>query len=215
MANKVLSTQELADFFGISRQALKKVIDNGNLAGRLLELNYRLTKNEKLGRKVLFYLEEVVVLPKETWKELVAKEFPKIRKVEQLGIHTKERLVNGTILTKEMVARTGVARQTSERWDELLVEKGLMTNNGYSYYLIYHQKELQQITYGEYLSYWREFNISRLEPNELASLVETENGHVAEQLHVVMNGMCVKVKSYLVNEFTEKYERVVAALDVK
>lgn len=210
---KELTTQELANFLGISRQALKKLIDNGNLSGRLLDMNYNLIKSEKQGRKVIYSLEEIVIVPKETWEELAAEEFPTIRKIRELGIHAKERLINRTETKSEITNKTGVSRQTADRWDGLLVEKGYMRDGGYTYYEIKNRR-LNQITYAEYQKYWS----SRSKTRALVrTLTEAESEHGKELMlenitTALQDSYCIRVRSYLVNEFTEKYQRIAATL---
>jgi hypothetical protein len=207
-----VNTKEICALLGITREGLRTLIKRDQLATRLLEHNYELISIEKKGRNNIYNIREIVIVPKETWNEIASKEFPRVKKVDELGIHAKERLINGSVLTKDILSKTKVTRQTAERWDGLLVEKGLMTNNGYSYYRITKSK-LTQITYEEYLDYWRHFNKTKVDAEDLVMLAEGEHRITSKDIHVAQNGLCVKVKSYLVNQFTEKYQQFAAALD--
>jgi hypothetical protein len=211
----MMNTKELCDLLGLTKEGLRTVIKRDQLKGRLLEKGYELADIIKKGRSNCYIIREIVVVPKETWEEIAAKEFPRVRKVNELGIHAKERLINGSVLTKEIVAKSGVTRQTADKWDGLLVEKGLMSSNGYSYYRINSNKELQQVTYEEYLDYWRQFSRPQIDAEDLANLVSGEQEVTSRDVHIAKQGLCVKVKSYLVNEFTEKYETWSAALKRK
>ena len=206
-----MNTEQLCEFLGLTKEGLRSIIKRGQLAERLLKKGYRLLSVEKKGRSNYYNLQEIAV---ESWEEIRKREFPNIRKVMQLDKHCEERLVNGTVLPKEIIKKTGVTRQTSERWDGLLVEKGLMSQNGYSYYYIGPNKELQQITYGEYISFWSKINRAKLNAEEIAEVAECEDGQVtAREIQFAKGGICVKVKSYLVHKFTEKYAAWVEALE--
>lgn len=209
-----MNTTELCKLLGLTREGLRTVIKRNQLQERLLKLNYELVSVEKIGRSNQYNIREVVIVPKETWEELAAKEFPRVRKVDKLGIHAKERLINRTEATRsEITNKTGVSKQTTERWDGMLVEKGYMRDGGYAYYEIKNRR-LNQITYAEYQKYWS----SRSKTRALVrTLTEVESEHGKELMlenitTALQDSYCIRVRSYLVNEFTEKYQRLAATL---
>ena len=209
-----MDTTELCKLLGLTREGLRTVIKRNQLQERLLKLNYELVSVEKVGRSNQYNIREVVMVPKETWEELAAKEFPRVRKVDKLGIHAKERLINRTEITRnEITNKTGVSKQTTERWDGMRVEKGYMRDGGYAYYEIKDRK-LNQITYAEYQKYWSNRSKTRA---LVRTLTETESEHGKELMlenitTALQDSYCIRVRSYLVNEFTEKYQRIVAVL---
>lgn len=209
-----MNTTELYKLLGLTREGLRTVIKRNQLQERLLKLNYELVSVEKIGRSNQYNIREVVIVPKETWEELAAKEFPRVRKVDKLGIHAKERLINRTEAARsEITNKTGVSKQTTERWDGMLVEKGYMRDGGYAYYEIKNRR-LNQITYAEYQKYWS----SRSKTRALVrTLTEVESEHGKELMlenitTALQDSYCIRVKNYLVNEFTEKYQRLAATL---
>ena len=161
-----------------------------------------------------FSAEEVVMVPKEEWEVYMKREFPGVRKKEEYGDYCEERLINNQVVAKKISKEVGVTPQTLVRWDSLLVGKGVMANNGYSYFHLKTAKcKPVQITYGEYIAFWDNYFLEHDEERKVLKTAEGESKITHDMLYVTQyGGTCIKVKSYLVNEFTEAYEALTNAL---
>ena len=209
-----MKTKELCDILGVTNIGLKSILRRDQLAVRLLEKGYRFISKEKRGVYNEFFVEEVVMIPKEEWEVYMKKEFPNVRKKDEYGDYCEERLINNEVIAKHISKNVGVTPQTLVRWDSLLVKKGVMTNNGYSYFHLKTAKcKPVQITYGEYISFWNNYFLEHDEERKVLKTVEGESPITHDMLYATLyGGTCIKVKSYLVNEFTEAYESLTNAL---
>ena len=122
---KELTTQQLADFLEVTRQGLNKMINSNNLNSRLLEKNCRLVKSEKQGRKIIYFIEEIKIVPKDDIEEYVSKEFPRVRKREQFIDFSALRLdPEKNTLISEIAKTVKITKNTGYRWEDLMIEKG-------------------------------------------------------------------------------------------
>ena len=122
---KELTTQQLADFLEVTRQGLNKMINSNNLNSRLLEKNCRLVKSEKQGRKIIYFIEEIKIVPKDDIEEYVSNEFPRERKRGQFIDFSALRLdQEKNTFISEIAKTVKITKNTGYRWEDLMIEKG-------------------------------------------------------------------------------------------
>lgn len=166
--------QGLCEILGIKPETLKKIVKAKTLEAKLMNKGYKLIKTTKEGRKVFYTLilenEDMMVydnLLKYTFGTKKKEEFAKYYKartvandyigkeveVEMSGVKFP---IDIKVATMEDFAKlSNVSRETVRKWDNKLIELGIMSKDGYWYFCIDNKKgEIYQCEQEEYNVFW-------------------------------------------------------------
>lgn len=166
--------QGLCEILGIKPETLKKIVKAKTLEAKLMNKGYKLIKTTKEGRKVFYTLilenEDMMVydnLLKYTFGTKKKEEFAKYYKartvandyigkeveVEMSGVKFP---IDIKVATMEDFAKlSNVSRETVRKWDNKLIELGIMSKDGYWYFCIDNKKgEIYQCEQEEYNIFW-------------------------------------------------------------
>ena len=166
--------QGLCEILGIKPETLKKIVKAKTLEVKLMNKGYKLIETTKEGRKVFYTVvlenEDAMVydnLLKYTFGTKKKEEFAKYYKartvandymgkeveVEMSGVKFP---IDIKVATMEDFAKlSDVSRETVRKWDNKLIELGIMSKDGYWYFCIDNKKgEIYQCEQEEYNIFW-------------------------------------------------------------
>ena len=166
--------QGLCEILGIKPETLKKIVKAKTLEEKLTNKGYKLIKTTKEGRKVFYTIvlenEDAMVydnLLKYTFGTKKKEEFAKYYKartvandymgkeveIEMSGVKFP---IDIKVATMEDFAKlSDVSRETVRKWDNKLIELGIMSKDGYWYFCIDNKKgEIYQCEQEEYNIFW-------------------------------------------------------------
>ena len=166
--------QGLCEILGIKPETLKKIVKAKTLETKLMNKGYKLIKTTKEGRKVFYTIvlenEDAMVydnLLKYTFGTKKKEEFAKYYKArtvanDYMGKEVEVRMsgikfpIDIKVATMEDFAKlSDVSRETVRKWDNKLIELGIMSKDGYWYFCIDNKKgEIYQCEQEEYNIFW-------------------------------------------------------------
>lgn len=167
--------QGLCEILGIKPETLKKIVKAKTLEVKLMNKGYKLIKTTKEGRKVFYTLilenEDMMV-----YNNLLKYTFGTTKKKEEFAKYYKTRTVANDYMGKEVEVEvsgvkfpidikvatmedfaklSSVSRETIRKWDNKLIELGIMSKDGYWYFCIDNKKgEIYQCEQEEYNIFW-------------------------------------------------------------
>ena len=167
--------QGLCEILGIKPETLKKIVKAKTLEAKLMNKGYKLIKTTKEGRKVFYTLrlenEDMMI-----YNNILEHTFGGIRKKEEFAKYYKTRTVANDYMGKEVEVEVSgvkfpidikvatmedfaklfnVSTQTIRKWDNKLIELGIMSKDGYWYFCIDNKKgEIYQCEQEEYNIFW-------------------------------------------------------------
>ena len=166
--------QGLCEILGIKPETLKKIVKAKTLETKLMNKGYKLIKTIKEGRKVFYTIvlenEDAMVydnLLKYTFGTKKKEEFAKYYKArtvanDYMGKEVEVEVsgvkfpIDIKVATMEDFAKlSDVSRETVRKWDNKLIELGIMSKDGYWYFCIDNKKgEIYQCEQEEYNIFW-------------------------------------------------------------
>ena len=167
--------QGLCEILGIKPETLKKIVKAKTLEAKLMNKGYKLIKTTKEGRKVFYTLilenEDMMV-----YNNLLKYTFGTTKKKEEFAKYYKARTVANDYMGKEVEVEvsgvkfpidikvatmedfaklSSVSRETIRKWDNKLIELGIISKDGYWYFCIDNKKgEIYQCEQEEYNVFW-------------------------------------------------------------
>lgn len=175
MEEFTVDKQGLCEILGIKPETLKKIVKTKTLEEKLTNKGYKLIKTTKEGRRVFYTLilenENMMV-----YNDLLKYTFGTTKKKEEFAKYYKARTVANDYMGKEVEVEvsgvkfpidikvatmedfaklSNVSRETIRKWDNKLIELGIMSKDGYWYFCIDNKKgEIYQCEQEEYNVFW-------------------------------------------------------------
>lgn len=175
MEEFTVDKQGLCEILGIKPETLKKIVKAKTLEEKLTNKGYKLIKTTKEGRRVFYTLilenENMMV-----YNDLLKYTFGTTKKKEEFAKYYKARTVANDYMGKEVEVEvsgvkfpidikvatmedfaklSNVSRETIRKWDNKLIELGIMSKDGYWYFCIDNKKgEIYQCEQEEYNVFW-------------------------------------------------------------
>lgn len=154
---------ELSNLLGVKKEALKKIIDRGNLEDRLNKEGYTLIKVNKVGKKNIYILEKQDNTEKKKLYNNICKYAFNTNKPdsfkEYFQYRTDSSSENKAMSQMDMSNISKVSRKTISKWDKTLIDKSIISKDGYFYFCIVTDNngnsDLVQCTEDEYKSFWK------------------------------------------------------------
>lgn len=148
------------EILGIKERGLEKIERSDELKDRLYQKGYNLIRRFKEGRSVKYELE-LFDENKEIYSNLVEYYYGVDKEYEFTKYYT-HRTHEIFPLTKTDIGRkVNVGVNTISRWDDILVEKNIISKDGYFYFYIDKESgEISQCGKEEYNTFWQ--NISHI-----------------------------------------------------
>jgi len=150
--------KELANMLGIKSEGLKTIEKRHQLEERLDNIGYKLIEKEKLSRNV-YYIIETINVNKELISSMCKYVFEANKSNEFIDY-----FIERTGKSKaDVVASTGyisekinVNTSTVRRWDLKLLDKKIISNDGFFYFKLNKENHIiEEVSKEEYNSYWK------------------------------------------------------------
>ena len=145
-----LNSQQLSVLLGVSTNRIRALKTKGLLYSRLSDIGYRVVGECKRGKNVIYLCTDTEVNKRTALKNFCKETF-NVNQVEefvQYYLKRTEQAAKGQdielneIITKSKLGELiGVSDKTISKWDNILLEQGILSRNGYVYIQI-QDKEL-------------------------------------------------------------------------
>lgn len=134
-----MSTSELCERLGLTKNTFNTVVKRGTLEKRLEENGLKLLNSYKLGREKYYELEKSKLTP---FEELQAKQ--KIKEKEKHAKYCHTRMKELETPRKKVIEDSGtkISMETGKRWDDGLVEEKVIKQECVKYMYYDRKKEL-------------------------------------------------------------------------
>ena len=145
-----MNSQQLSVLLGVSTNRIRALKTKGLLYSRLSDIGYRVVGECKRGKNVIYLCTDTEVNKRAALKNFCKETF-NVNQVEefvQYYLKRTEQAAKGQdielseIITKSKLGELiGVSDKTISKWDNILIEQGILSRNGYVYIQI-QDKEL-------------------------------------------------------------------------
>ena len=137
-----LNSQQLSVLLGVSTNRIRALKTKGLLYSRLSDIGYKVVGECKRGKNVIYLCTDTEVNKRAALKNFCKETF-NVNQVEefvQYYLKRTEQAVKGQdielneIITKSKLGELiGVSDKTISKWDNILLEQGILSRNGYVY----------------------------------------------------------------------------------
>lgn len=154
-----INRKELAELLNIKERTLKKYINTNTLEEKLKNIGYELKEVIKEGRNNYYILEKINDI--NLYNNLCKYAYNTNRKDDfskYFSARTKE---NNILNKKELATISNVSHKTISKWDNTLLEKKIISKDGFFYFCIDKKnKTIYECSQEEYSNFWKNINIS-------------------------------------------------------
>lgn len=175
------------DILGVSERRLTKLENNSELSNKLYQKGYNLIRKFKEGKTIMYELE-LFDENKEIYSNLVEYYYGVDKEYEFTLYYTK-RTKSEFPLTKADISRlVGVSKTTISRWDDILVEKNIISKDGYFYFYIDRESgNIKQCDKEAYDKFWQ--NITHIKALKSLELKYINGAIDLNELKVASDGI--------------------------
>ena len=204
------------EILGIKERTLKQLELNDKLEERLNTKGYKLINKYKEGRKVYYELEQQSEL-KEIYSNLVSTVY-RSRKEEEFTKYFQLRTSPNDKLPlnkADIGDKSNVSIWTVSKWDNILLDKGIISKDGFHYFCFNKDKLIiKQCSEEEYKGYWKnraiERNIEKLEKLYMSGErgfkdVLRANSDFTTKVNMMDNKYYFRIKKFRTNEDNQLY----------
>ena len=137
-----LNSQQLSVLLGVSTNRIRALKTKGLLYSRLSDIGYRVVGECKRGKNVIYLCTDTEVSKRAALKNFCKETFNvnQVSEFVQYYLKRTEQAVKGQdielseIITKSKLGELiGVSDKTISKWDNILIEQGILSRNGYVY----------------------------------------------------------------------------------
>jgi len=218
---RTVTKEELISILNVTPRALKAIEYREQLSQRLFEKGYTLIQKTKKGRKVFYEIKEEQEEVKAAHN--VIEYYYNTKSFQKFSDYFTCR----TTCAKEDICTTitqisdvvDVSEKTVSKWDSMLVDKSILSKDGYYYFSREEDSETgeyinRRISKEEYTSFWQNKGYAKamqsLQDKYDNGLITFNELQIAiadasEILKVINNKYCFRIKKYLVNETNPMY----------
>jgi hypothetical protein len=154
-----LDRKQIADILNVQLKGLETIETRKQLQDRLKDANYKLIKKIKEGRNNYYIVEKLkgVNQQKKKLYNDICKYAYKTNRPNQFGIFFKVRTgcSDQAITNKELSELTQIGTKTLTKWNDCLLDKGIIVKDGFFYFYISMDKKIRQCSKEEYKTFWK------------------------------------------------------------
>ena len=150
-------TEEICELLEVSKEGLKSIIKRKKLEDRLLAKGYVLVDKYKCGRDNIYEIRPINSV-EEKWDSIQKQYRVPKDKEEMHNTYSERRLENMKVSRTEVIdkSETKISYKTAKKYDDILVEEGVMGDDKTVYYLfnLKTKEREREITKEEYKAFW-------------------------------------------------------------
>lgn len=161
----IVNSKDLAGLLGVSSKTLRNIKSNNQLSERLEAIGYNLVEEFKEGRSVYYRLNDCKPTNQETLfnKEVFNTEHDGFKHYYMNRTESakgKDSKVDDVLTKKQLAEIAGADRGTISRWDDKLVELGILAEDGYVY-LRFYNLQVSKASREEYSAYLKQVRATK------------------------------------------------------
>ncbi len=148
--------KKLSKILGISLDALKGLEKRQTLEKRLNKIGYALKGKDKYRNKYYYNIKKVKLNINAKQSKKLIRRIYNTNNTDKFEKYFAERTKEQPITIKEIANKANVSEKTVTKWDNTLLDKGILIKDGYYYYRLDNEKnQTYQVSEEEYKSFWK------------------------------------------------------------
>lgn len=201
----ICDRNKLKDILNVSLNALKLIEKRNNLEYRLNKVGYKLVDKYKEKNKYIYVVEKSNNNLKKQIRTIYS-----TSRADKFINYFNIRTIEQPKTIKEIAVESNVAEKTIIKWDNILLDKRILSKDGFYYFKLDRStNEIIEISKEEYKRFWKNrvylkafSDLRRKYMEGEISLIELQltSGDVAVILSAIENKYCFKIKKYKVNQ---------------